>query len=152
MKPKKAVVLSQEHRSQLQRLISAGKVSARVHTRARILLQADEGPDGPAKGDAEIHESLGSAVSTVARIRTRFVEDGLAGGLYDRKSPQIHPRALDGEQEAQLITIACSAPPEGRQRWTMVLLADRLVQLQVVDSIDPSTVWRTLKKTKSSRG
>lgn len=152
MKPKKKVVLSQNQREQLQRLISAGKHSGRVHTRARILLLADQGPDGQAKCDDKIHDALGSSLSTIARVRSRFVAGGLDGALYDRKSPQVRRRVLDGAQEAQLITLACSEPPDGHDRWSMVLLADKLVQLRVVDSIDPSTVWRTLKKTKRSRG
>ncbi len=152
MRPKKKVVLSAEQRAQLQRLLSAGKHSSRVHTRARILLLADQGEGGPAKQDDAINDVLGSAVSTIARVRSRFVAEGLDGALYDRKSPQIRRRALDGAQEAQLVTLACSKPPEGHDRWSMVLLADRLVQLDVVDAIDPSTVWRTLKKTKRSHG
>jgi hypothetical protein len=152
MRPKKKVVLSPEQRIQLQRLLSAGKHSGRVLTRARILLLADQGQDGPAKRDDEIYDVLGSAISTIARVRSRYANGGLDGALYDRKSPQVRRRVLDGAQEAKLIALACSKPPEGREGWSMVLLADRLVQLDVVDSIDPSTVWRTLKKTKRSHG
>lgn len=152
MKPKKKVVLAQVQRQQLQSLLSAGKHSGRVHTHARILLLADESPEGSSKRDDEIHDSLGSALSTITRVRSRFVAEGLDGALYDRKSPQIRHRALDGVQEAHLVTLACSEPPDGHDRWSMVLLADKLVQLGIVDSIDPSTVWRTLKKTKRSRG
>jgi len=89
---------------------------------------------------------------TVSRVRQQFVTEGLDATLHRKKPTGRQYRKLDGKQEAQLITLACSAAPEGQARWTMKLLAERLVELEVVESIDPATVWRTLKKTNSSRG
>jgi transposase len=147
------VTLTADEREHLAGLLSAGKRSALTLTRARILLKADQADGGPAWEDARIAEALDCGVRTVERIRQRFVEQGLEAALG--RKPQDRPsreRKLDGRGEARLIALACSAPPEGRQEWTLQLLADRLVELKVVDAICDETVRRVLKKTRSSRG
>jgi transposase len=140
------VTLSDAERAQLLTLTKKGKVSARKLSRAHTLLQADTGAT-----DEAIAAALHSSIATVERTRKRFVEEGLEAALRERPRPGGQ-RKLDGKQEAFLIALACSLPPEGRQCWTMQLLADRLVALQIVDTISDETVRRTLKKTSSSRG
>ncbi len=140
------VQLSEEQRSYLESLLRKGEGKARMLTRARILLLSSEG-----KSDAFISDVLKVAVQTVRNIRKRFAEEGLEAALSERPRPG-HRRKLDGKQEAFLIALACSDPPEGREHWTMQLLADRLVELGVVDSISDETVRRVLKKTTSSPG
>ena len=150
---KYCVILTTEERDHLTRLLSAGKASALVLTRARILLKADQAPGGPAWEDARIAEALDTGHRTVERVRQRFVEGGLDAAL--QRKPQDRPsqvRKRDGAAEARLIALVCSAPPEGRTEWTMQLLADKLVELHVVDSVSDETVRRVLKKTRSSRG
>jgi hypothetical protein len=132
--------------------VSSGRHPARVLTRARILLKADAGGGGPGWDDADIAEALECGDRTVARVRAKYAGGGLDAALYARKPTGRQYRKLDGNQEAKLVALACSPPPDGRGRWTMRLLADKLVELAVVDGIDPATVWRTLKKTRSSRG
>ena len=147
------VTLTADERQHLAGLLAAGKRSALTLTRARILLKADQADGGPAWEDARIAAALDCGVRTIERIRQRFVEQGLEAALG--RKPQDRPsreRKLDGRGEARLIALACSAPPEGRQEWTMNLLADKLVELQVVDAICDETVRRVLKKTRSSRG
>jgi len=147
------VTLTVEERQALHALIAAGKASALKLARARILLKADAAPGGPAWTDERIAEALEVNVRTVERLRQRFVECGLEAAL-DRK-PQDRPsrlRALDGDGEARLIALACSTPPPGRGCWTLQLLADKLVELRVVDAISGETVRQVLKKTNSSRG
>jgi transposase len=146
------VTLTPEERQQLRKLVSAGKRSARTLTRARIVIQADQAPGGPAWEDAKIVEALGCGLRTVERVRQRFVEEGLDAALTHK--PQEHPsreRRLDGAAEARLIALACSPPPEGRARWTLKLLADKLVELEVVESVSDETVRRVLKKTNCGR-
>lgn len=145
---KYVVRLTSEERAQLQRLISVGKASARKLLHARILLQADQGPEGPAWKDEQIAEGLSAHPRTVANVRQRLVEQGLEAAL-DRKK-QARPsrqRTLDGKAEARLIALRCGEPPEGRTRWTLQLLADKLVELDVVESVSYETVRRVLKKT-----
>ena len=147
------VTLTADERQHLAGLLAAGKRSALTLTRARILLKADQADGGPAWEDARIAAALDCGVRTIERIRQRFVEQGLEAALG--RKPQDRPsreRKLDGRGEARLIALACSAPPEGRQEWTMKLLADKLVELQVVDAICDETVRRVLKKTRSSSG
>lgn len=147
------VTLTAEERDQLTRLLSAGRASALVLTRARILLKADQADGGPAWEDARIAEALDVGQRTVERVRQRCVERGLDAAL--QRKPQDRPsrlRKLDGAAEARLIALACSAPPEGRVCWTLKLLAGRLVELEVVDAVSDETVRRVLKKTRSSRG
>ncbi len=140
------VTLTEEERGALLGLTRKGKVSARKLARAHILLRADTGVS-----DKAIAAALHIGVATVERIRKRFVEEGLDAALSERPRPGGQ-RKLDGRQEASLIALACSTPPEGRQGWTMQLLADRLVAVQVVEAISDETVRRTLKKTCSNRG
>jgi transposase len=145
------VTLTPEERDWLTGLVSAGKRSALTITRARILLKADQADEGPAWEDQDIAQALDCSVRTVERVRQRFVERGPDQALG--RKPQDRPsreRKFDGAAEARLIALACSAPPEGRARWTMKLLADRLVELEVFDSVSDETVRRVLKKTSSS--
>jgi transposase len=145
------VRLTQEQRAALERLVRTGTHPAHASRRARILLQADAaGPD--AWPDERIAQALGINRMTVARARAQFAAEGLDATLHKKRAAGRQYRKLDGEQEAQLIALTCSPPPEGQARWTMKLLADKLVELEVVESIDPATVWRALKKTTSSRG
>ncbi len=145
------VRLADNQRVLLDRMIRTGTHPAAMLRRAQILLKADaDGPD--AWSDVQIAHAFGCSFMTVRRVRQQFVADGLDATLHRKRPSGRQYRKLDGKQEAQLIAIACSAAPEGQARWTMVLLADRLVELKVVESIDPATVWRTLKKTRSSRG
>jgi transposase len=147
------VTLTAEERQQLHELLAAGKAAAQKLTHARILLKADAAAGGPAWADRRIAEAVEVGVATVERVRQRFVEQGLEAALVrkrlDRPSRQ---RKLDGRAEAHLIALACSAPPEGRKEWTMRLLADKLVELEIVDAVSDETVRRVLKKTRSSRG
>jgi transposase len=147
------VTLTTEERQQLHELIATGKAAAKKLTHARILLKADAAAGGPAWTDERIAEAVEVSVPTIERVRQRFVEQGLdaALGRKQRDRP-ARRRKLDGRAEAHLIALACSAPPEGRQEWTMRLLADQLVELEVVDTVSEETVRRALKKTRSSRG
>lgn len=140
------VELTEAERTQLLDLTSKGKVSARKLKRAHILLLADEG-----RTDLAIAAALHVSKSTVERVRTRFVMGNLDFALTEQMRPGAR-RKLDGNQEAFLVATACSSAPEGRSRWTLQLLADKLVELKVVDSISRDTVHRTLKKTISSHG
>jgi transposase len=140
------VKLTQEERERLLALTRKGTTSARMLRRAHILLLTDEGIK-----DETIASIVKSAVATVERTRKRFIQAGLDAALKEKPRPGAEPR-LDPRSEAHLVALACSAPPEGRQKWTMQLLADRLVELELVDSISDETVRRTLKKTKSSPG
>ena len=149
---KYVVTLTDEEREGLQRLVSSGKAAARKLTHARILLQADAAPAGPGGCDDEIVEALGVGRATVERIRERFVEEGLEAALARKQPQREYRRKLDGQAEARLIATACGSAPEGRSRWTLRLLASRLVELAVVESISHECVRRTLKKTSSSRG
>jgi transposase len=145
------VRLSADQRAALGRIVRTGTHPAHARRRAAILLRADaDGPDGWT--DDRIAEALGINRMTVSRVRARFAAEGLGGTLHKKKAKDRQYRKLDGAQEARLVALTCSCPPEGHARWTMQLLADKLVELQVVDSIDPSTVWRALQKTNSSRG
>jgi transposase len=152
LKEKFVVRLTAGQRRQLERIASTGRNSAAALTRARVLLKADAGRGGSGWGDAAIAEALDCGTSTVARARKQFATGGLAAALYRKRPTGRQYRKLDGAQEARLIALACSAPPDGRARWTLRLLADRLVELAVVESIDPATVCRTLKKTRSNPG
>lgn len=152
MVKKYVVRLSAAERAVLTDLITAGNAAARAQTHARMLLKADQGPDGPAWIDAEIVAALDGGERTVERVREAWVTHGLEAALSPRPARAHRPRRLDGEQEAQLVALACSAPPAGRKRWTLRLLANRLVELEVVAGIAPETVRQTLKKTTSRRG
>ena len=146
------VRLEPEERQQLLDLIGKGKRAASVLTRARILLKADAGEEGPGRDDAAVAEAVETSASTVHRVRQAFVEEGLEEALYRKKPTGRQYRKLDGDQEARLIAVACGPAPEGRTCWTLRLLADKLVELGVVDGISPECVRTTLKKTNCSRG
>ena len=147
MMKKYIVTLTDEERDQLGQLISAGKAAARKLTHARILLKADSGRGGPGWDDPQIAESLDVGRATVERVRKQFVEEGLEAALVRRRPRRDYERRLDGAGEAHLIALTCSQAPEGRQRWTMQLLAEKMVALGYVDRISRETVRRTLKKT-----
>ena len=145
------VTLEPDERGELETLISRGKGAARRLSHARILLHADQGAGGPGKIDAEIAEAVGVSVATIERVRQRFVEEGLEVALSPRPSPRLYPRKLDGEAEARLIALACSPPPDGQARWTLRVLAQRMVVLGHIDAVSHETVRTTLKETNSSR-
>jgi transposase len=149
---KYVVTLTQEERQILQEMLSRGKAAARKLMHARILLKADAAPGGPNWPDARIAEALEVGQATVERLRKRFVEEGLEAALAPRPSRRQYPRKLDGDGEAHLIALACQEPPDGHSRWTLRLLAGRMVELDYVDRISYQTVRRTLKKTNSSLG
>ena len=147
------VTLTAEERQQLHDLVTTGKAAAKKLAHARILLKADAAPGGPAWDDQRIADATEVSTDTVARVRQRFVEHGLEAALTRKKQDRpSRERKLDGRAEARLIALACSAPPDGRKEWTMKLLADRLVALEVVDRVCDETVRRVLKKTNSSPG
>ena len=147
------VTLEAEERQHLHDLIAAGKAAARKLAHARILLKADATEGGPAWPDHRIADALEVSTATVERVRQRFVEQGCDAALERKhRGKPARPIKLDGRAEAQLIALACSAPPQGRATWTMQLLADKLVELEVVDSISDETVRLALKKTKSNPG
>lgn len=130
----------------LNQITRSGTHNARTITRARILLQLNQG-----KHDAEICEALNTSASTVGGIRKRCSQEGLEAALHERPRPGATPK-FDAVQEAALIALACSDPPNQRESWTMQLLADRMVELKLVDEVSDETVRRTLKKTCSNRG
>jgi transposase len=152
MAEKFVVTLTPEERLRLTQLTTTGKAPATTVLHARILLKADQASTTDGWTDERIAEALDTSLSTIARVRKKFVEQGLQVALYRRRPTGRQYRKLDGMQEARLIALACSPPPEGRDRWTLQLLADKLVELQVVEAISDDTVQRTLKKTTSSRG
>jgi len=152
MKKKYIVTLTEPERQGLQAMLSRGKAAARKLVHARLLLKADASPGGPAWNDEQIAEGLEIGRATVERVRREFVEEGLEAALERRKPRRQYERALDGDGEAHLIALACQKPPEGRARWTLRLLADRMVQLAYVDQVSYQTVRRALKKTNLSLG
>jgi poly-gamma-glutamate capsule biosynthesis protein CapA/YwtB (metallophosphatase superfamily) len=149
---KHVVRLSAEERTRLERLVATGRNSAATLLHARILLKADANHTNCNWEDVRITVALDTSISTVLRVRKAFVEQGLDAALYRKRSTRHYQRRLDGAGEAKLIALACSQAPEGRARWTMQLLADKLIELKIVDSISDDTVHRTLKKTTSSPG
>jgi len=149
---KYVVRLSCAERKQVEHLVAQGRVAKATRQRAQVLLRADAGEAGPGATDEQIAELVGVSLSTVHRTRQRLVEEGLEATLQRQPAANRQYRKLDGAQEAQLVVLACSAPPAGRVSWTMQLLADRLIELKVVDAIGPETVRTTLKKTLSNRG
>lgn len=146
MSEKKYVVtLTEAEREELE--TTSRKGSGRKVKYALALLKADAG-----WADERIAEAYALGLSTIARLRQRFVEEGLQVALNRRPSGRVYRKKIEGEEEAHLIALACSEPPEGRTCWTMQLLADKLVELKYVDSVSDETVRRTLKKTNSSPG
>jgi transposase len=148
--PKKyRVRLSAAQREELEQLTRAGTIKVRKYKRARILLLADEAsPDG-GQADELIAALVDVSTATVGRVRKRFSEEGLAAALDEKPRPGA-PRKFSGPQRAAITALACSDPPEGHARWTLHLLADKLVELEFVDSISHDTVWHVLKKTNCS--
>ncbi len=151
--------LTKEERATLKRLVSSGSSAARVQTRARILLMAVERSVGARGGEERrrtnsnegIAEALQLCSRTVSRVRQAFIQGGLEAALYD-KPRTGRPPEIDGEAEAKLVMLACSTPPEGRGRWMLQLLADKMVELGYVPHISDTWVGKRLKKTNSNRG
>jgi Homeodomain-like domain len=148
MEKRYRVTLTESERNDLRKLVSVGKSAAQKLVRARILLLADQSDDGSAKSDPEIVEALGCGRASVERVRKRFVEEGLEAALHPKPSLRVYERKMDGQAEAHLIALACGAAPDGRSRWTLRLLSDRMVALEHVESVSHETVRRVLKKTR----
>jgi hypothetical protein len=146
------VLLTHEERQDLLALVSTGKAAAYKLTRARILLQADQSPHGPAWSDEHIHQALHVGRKTVERTRQAFVDVGLGAALKRKERTRPGHQKFDGSKEAHLIAVACSHPPEGRTRWTLHLLADKMVELHHFASISPETIRQHLKKTNLNLG
>ena len=146
------VTLTNEERHELNQLINKGKGAARKLLHARILLKAD-GREGQAGWtDEAIKAALEVSISTIERVRERFVEEGLEAALVHKAPTREYKRKLNGEQEAHLVALVCSQPPEERQRWTLKLLADKMVELDYVDTVSSETVRQVLKKMNLSLG
>jgi transposase len=143
------VTLTDAERADLTRLVTTGQSAARVIAHAHVLLRADTSAPGPSWTDEQIRTAFGLSLTTIARIRRRFVDQGVDAALYRQPFRTLRPRKLDGRAEAHLVALACSAPPEGRARWTLQLLTDHLVALGVSDPISDETVRRVLKKKRA---
>ena len=146
-KKKYIVTLTAEERAYLRGLITKGKTAALKQRHARILLKTDQGPQGEHWTDEEIQRALDVHRRTVERLRERFVEEGLEAALRRKEQKNRKEKKLDGKAEAHLVALACSQPPDGRKRWTLKLLRDQMVALEVVDSISRETVRQALNKT-----
>jgi hypothetical protein len=147
------VKLSKDEHDKLRKLIKSGRGPSRMFTRARILLKADEGEHGPSWGDEKISDALDVTVQTIERVRKQLVEEGLDAVLSrHRYTQKVSRKKIDGDVEAHLIALSCSEPPEGYARWTLRLLADKVVELGYVENISYEAVRQTLKKTNLSRG
>jgi len=146
------VTLTEAEREELGQLINKGKAAARKLLHVRIVLKADESEGREAWTDEAIGAALEVSISTIERVRERFVEEGLQAALERKPAQREYRRKLDGEQEAHLVALVCSPPPEDRGRWTLKLLAQKLVELEYVDSIAPETIRQTLKKMNSNPG
>ena len=150
---KHVVRLSMEERKTLKKLINSGRGPARMFTRARILLKADQSDNGPGWADERISEAFDVTIQTIERIRKQFVEEGFDAVLSRREYTQkVSRKKIDGDVEAHLVALSCSEPPEGRARWTLRLLADSIIELGYVESISHEAVRQTLKKTNLNRG
>jgi transposase len=147
MAKKYRVTLTAQERGELEAMIAHGKASARKLAHARVLLQADEAESAPARTDDEGASALNLSTRTAERVRQRFVEQGLEAALLPKPMRRIYTRALDGAQEAHLIALACSPPPEGKRRWTLRVLAERMVELDYAQTVCHETIRRVLKKT-----
>lgn len=146
------VTLTADERHHLTALIAAGTAAAKKLAHARVLLKADQADGGPAWADEEVADALEVSTDTVARVRQRFVEQGLEAALVRKKRDKpSRPRALDGAAEAKLLAVACSEPPDGRRVWTLRMLADKLVELEVVGAASTETARRAMKKPPSGR-
>jgi hypothetical protein len=151
MTKKVVVTLSEAERARLHTLVGSGQAPARTLTHARILLKANQGEGGPGWTDQAIAAALEVHPTTVARVRQQCATAGLDAALARKTPDRLYPRRLDGAQEARLIALACSDPPTGRQRWSLRLLAERAVRLEMVDGVSHETVRQALKQTRSSR-
>ena len=140
------VTLVPEEREQLIKMINTGKAAARKLIHARILLKADESEGGEKQKDEDIRKALSINVRTVEKVRQRFVEEGLEAALNPKPASRTKPRKIDGKNEAHLIALVCGEPPEGRNKWTMKLLADKMVELGHVNSLSGEAVRKALKK------
>ena len=150
---KNIVRLTLEEREALLKLITSGRGPARMFTRGRILLKADQSDNGPGWPDEKISEAFDVTIQTIERVRKQFVEEGFDAVLSRRKYKQkVSRKKIDGDVEARLIALSCSEPPEGRARWTLRLLADSIIELGYVESISHEAVRQTLKKTNLNRG
>lgn len=152
VRKKYIVSLTAEEREKLEQLTTTGKVAAYKMNHARILLKADTTQEDGGWTDEAISQALDISVATIERVRQRFVEASIDGALSRQVQQQRKPRRLDGEQEAHLVAITCSEAPEGRARWSLRLLAERMVELEYVESVSHETIRQTLKKTTSSPG
>jgi transposase len=146
------VTLADEERQDLFALLSKGKSAAHKLTRARILLQTDQSPQGPAWSDEQIQQALHVSRMTVERTRQAFVEHGMDAALNRKKRATPGNQKFDGEKEAHLIAVACSTPPKGQKRWTLQLLADKMVELEHFESITSETIRQHLKKMNLNLG
>jgi transposase len=147
------IKLSREERDTLKKIITSGRGPARMFTRARILLKADQGGHGPNWSDEQISDALDVTVQTIERVRKQFVEEGFDAVLSRRQYTQkVSRKKIDGNVEAHLIALSCSEPPKGYVRWTLRLLADKIVELGYVENISHEAIRQTLKKTNLSRG
>jgi hypothetical protein len=142
------VHLTDDQRAEVRGLVGSGIAPARMLTRARIWLKADHGEGGSGWSDAAIAGALDVNPSTVLRVRRQVTTDGLAATLKRKRPDRVYERVLDGDRDARLIAIACSETPDGTERWSLRLLADELVRLEVVDTMSHETVRRTLKTTR----
>lgn len=150
---KHIVRLSREEREILNKLLTSGRGPARMFTRVRILLKADQSKEGPAWSDEKISEAFDVTVQTVERVRKQLVEEGFEAVLSRREYKQkVSRKKIDGEVEAHVVALSCSEPPEGRSRWTLRLLADKVVELGYMESVSHEAIRQTLKKTKLNRG
>jgi transposase len=149
---KYVVRLTAEEREYLIELTKTGKASAKKILHARILLRTDAAQGGENRRDREVKDLENISTDTIGRIRQLFVEEGLEAALNRKPHKRTKPRVLDGEQEAKLVAVCCSQAPEGRVRWTLKLLADQLVEMEIVKSIAPETARQTLKKMNLSLG
>lgn len=146
------VTLGKEEREELTALVSKGRGNARRMRRARILLLADEAQENGGWKDADIAAALSASMRTVERTRQKCVKMGIEAALNHTRPKKTRRKILDGEAEARLIQLACSAAPDGREEWSRQLLADKLIELEIVETVSRETVRTTLKKTNSSRG
>jgi len=149
---KHLIALTQEQKSQLEIVARSYRHSQRERNRAKVLLLTDTHREGGSRSDAQIADQIGCQPLTVSKIRERAAQRGVVESLERKVQENRKPRRLDGAAEAQLVTLACSQAPDGRKRWTMQLLKERLIQMQVVETIDEATICRTLKKTRLNRG
>ncbi len=147
------IKLSREEQDTLKKIITSGRGPARMFTRARILIKADQGDHGPSWSDEQISDALDVTVQTIERVRKQFVEQGFDAVLSRRQYTQkVSRKKIDSNVETHLIALSCSEPPTGYVRWTLRLLADKIVELGYVENISHEAIRQTLKKTNLSRG